>query len=63
MRGWKVEPSPQRARSASMMRSLYAEACSAVVTGGTRLGMQIARPNWLAQAATVSPSTLPSRRW
>ena len=46
-----------------MILSLYSRAICTVVTGGTRLGMQIARPNWRLQAATVSASAGPSRRW
>ena len=45
-----------------MMRSRYASASSTVFTGGTRLGIQIARENCLARSGTVRCSAKPSRK-
>ena len=46
-----------------MMRSLYATANAAVVTGGTRFGMQIALENVLAAKGTVVANEAPSLKW
>src|SRR5574343_400439 len=43
------------------MRCLYSSACCAVVTGGFRLGMMMARPNWAAVCGTTVCSAAPSR--
>ena len=56
IRGWKSVP-----RAAARMRSLYAMAALASVTGGTRLGMMIARPKQAAVAGTTSFRMSPSR--
>ena len=46
-----------------MMRSLYATAKAAVVTGGTRFGMQIALLNVRAANGTVVANAAPSLKW
>ena len=46
-----------------MMRSLYATAKAAVVTGGTKLGMQIALEKVLAANGTVVANAAPSLKW
>ena len=46
-----------------MMRSLYATARAAVVTGGTRFGMQMALEKVLAANGTVVANEAPSLRW
>ena len=43
-----------------MMRSLYATAKAAVVTGGTRFGMHMALENVLAAKGTVVANAAPS---
>ena len=52
-----------RDAAAPRMRSRYAAAASTVVTGGTRLGIAIARRNCALHACTVSASTGSSRKW
>ena len=46
-----------------MMRSLYATASAAVVTGGTKFGMQMALENVLAAKGTVVANAAPSLKW
>ena len=46
-----------------MMRSLYATANAAVVTGGTRFGMQIALEKVRAAKGTVVANAAPSLKW
>ena len=59
MSGSKEEP----LGTCFMMRSLYATAKAAVVTGGTKLGMQIALEKVLAAKGTVVANDAPSLRW
>src|SRR5436190_8521204 len=49
--------------TAATTRSRYATACGAVVIGGLRLGMMIARPNCAAVCGTTVFSAAPSRTW
>ena len=51
------------AGTCAKMRSAYARACTAVVTGGFKFGMTIARANWRAACGTVRRSASPSRKW
>ena len=46
-----------------MMRSLYATAKAAVVTGGTKFGMQMALEKVRAAKGTVVAKAAPSLRW
>ncbi len=59
MSGSKEEP----LGTCFMMRSLYATAKAAVVTGGTRFGMQIALLNVRAANGTVVANAAPSLKW
>src|SRR2546429_3603013 len=45
------------------MRSRYPRAAATSVTGGTRLGMTIARANWRAVHGNTACSIAPSRKW
>ena len=56
--GSKAAPSGRAAR----IRSRYARASRAVTTGGTRLGMMIARAKWRALSGATARSMSPSRR-
>ncbi len=49
------------AGTAARMRSRYATACAAVVTGGRRLGMISARANCAAECGTTDAMAAPSR--
>ena len=59
MSGSKEEP----LGTCFMMRALYATASAAVVTGGTKFGMQIALLNVRAANGTVVANAAPSLRW
>ena len=59
MSGSKEEP----LGTCFMMRSLYATAKAAVVTGGTKLGMQIALEKVRAANGTVVAKAAPSLKW